>query len=76
MKNNPDDRRDNVDRIQKNIDMTIRNMELGEELISKTSNPRMRQNLIEKNERRRQALRGMRHEIKDEADFQAKNREK
>lgn len=76
MKNNPDDRSDNVDKIQKNIDMTIRNMELGEELISKTPDSRARQSLIEKNERRRQALRGMRHEIKDEADFQTKNKDK
>ena len=35
MKNKPDDRRDNVDKIQKNIDMTIHNMELADELIEK-----------------------------------------
>ncbi len=76
MKNNPDDRRDNVEKIQKNIDRTIRNMELADEMISKTSDPKAKKDLSEKNERREQALRGMRHEIKDEADFQEKNKER
>ncbi len=69
MKPKPDDRSDNVDRIQKNIDMTIHNMELADEFIDKTSDPKTKEALEEKNERRRQALDGMRHEIKDEAEF-------
>jgi small acid-soluble spore protein (thioredoxin-like protein) len=63
----PDDRSDNVERIQENIDMTIRNMELADELIEKTSDPKQKESLIEKNKRRRDALSGMRKEIRDEA---------
>lgn len=73
MKSKPDDRRDNVNRIQKNIDMTIHNMELADEMISKTDDQKTKKDLKEKNERREQALTGMRHEMKDEADFQDKN---
>lgn len=66
-KNKPDDRRDNVDRIQKNIDMTIHNIELGEEMISKTDDQKLKKELTDKNERRREALNGMKREIKEEA---------
>ena len=67
-KHNPDDRSDNVERIQENINDTIRNMELADEMIDKTSDSKTRKDLKEKNERRRDALEGFRHEIKDEAD--------
>ena len=69
---NPDDRKDNVPRIQKNIDMTIHNIEAAEDMIAKTSDGKMKKTLSEKNERRRDALDGMRHEIRDEADAQKK----
>ncbi|MCX7714303.1 MAG: small acid-soluble spore protein Tlp [Clostridia bacterium] len=72
MKNKPDNRKDNVKRIQKNINMTIHNMELADDMIAKTVDEKTKKALIDKNERRRQALSGMRHEIKDEADAQAK----
>ncbi|KOA18708.1 small, acid-soluble spore protein Tlp [Clostridium homopropionicum DSM 5847] len=67
MKNKPDDRRDNVDRIQHNISNTIHNIELAEEMIAKTDDNKMKNTIEEKNERRRDALKGMREEIKDEA---------
>ncbi|EJO5349365.1 small acid-soluble spore protein Tlp [Clostridium botulinum] len=67
MKNKPDDRRDNVDRIQYNITKSIQNCELADEMIAKTDDDKMREELKEKNERRREALKGMREEIKDEA---------
>ncbi len=67
MKNKPDDRKDNVDRIQYNIDRTILNCELADEMIEKTDDPKMQQTLKEKNERREEALQGMRTEIRDEA---------
>lgn len=67
MKNKPDDRRDNVDRIQHNISNTIQNIELAEEMIQITDDKKMKNTLIEKNERREEALKGMREEIKDEA---------
>lgn len=74
MKSNPDDRRDNVRRIQRNINHTIQNMEAAEEMISKTSDPKLKRALEEKNERRRASLDSLRKEIKDEADFQARNK--
>lgn len=67
MKPNPDDRSDNVDRIQRNIDMTIENIHRAEEMIATTPDQKMKQVLKEKNQRREQALEGMRHEIRDEA---------
>ncbi|WP_251860000.1 small acid-soluble spore protein Tlp [Clostridium sp. Marseille-Q2269] len=67
MKNKPDDRRDNVDRIQYNIDKTIQNCELADEMIAETDDKKMKKTLIEKNKRREEALHGMREEIKDEA---------
>ena len=63
----PDDRSDNVDKIQFNINHTIRNMEAAEELIAKTDDRNMKKDLEDKNERRRDALQGMREEIRDEA---------
>jgi small acid-soluble spore protein (thioredoxin-like protein) len=63
----PDDRSDNVDKIQFNIDKTIQNYNLAEEFIAKTDDERMKKELEEKNERRLDALSGMRDEIRDEA---------
>lgn len=67
MKSNPDNRADNLDRIQHNIDMTIDNIHRSKEMIEKTSDQKMKQTLKDKNERRMDALGGMRNEIKDEA---------
>ena len=63
----PDDRKNNVERIQKNIDMTIHNIEAADDMIAQTSDSKAKHDLQAKNERRRQALDGMRKEIKDEA---------
>ncbi len=63
----PDDRRDNVEKIQFNIDNTIKNYNLTEELISKTDDDKKRKELIEKNKRREESLKGMKEEIRDEA---------
>jgi len=67
MKSKPDDRSDNVEKIQKNIDHTIQNIEAAKEMIAKTDNEKMKKELIEKNEKRREALHGIKEEIKDEA---------
>ncbi|MDS0524487.1 small acid-soluble spore protein Tlp [Clostridium sp. SHJSY1] len=67
MKIKPDDRSDNVDRIQNNISNTIKNIHLADELIEKTDDENTRRELSEKNDRREEALKGMRSEIKDEA---------
>lgn len=74
MKSKPDDRRDNVEKLQKNINHTIQNMELAEDMIAKTDNEKTKQELQDKNQRRAQALDSMRGEIKDEAEFQKKQR--
>jgi small acid-soluble spore protein (thioredoxin-like protein) len=67
MKNKPDNRENNVDRIQNNINKTIQNMELADELIAKTSDEKTKKEFKDKNDRRERALDGMRDEIKDEA---------
>lgn len=63
----PDDRSNNVDRIQDNITMTIQNIHRADEMIEKTSDNKMKNELKEKNRRRQDALKGMRSEIRDEA---------
>ena len=59
----PDDRRDNVDKIEYNIGKTIQNMELADEMMHLTDDEKMKRQLKEKNERREDALKGMRKEI-------------
>ncbi|OQB16020.1 MAG: Small, acid-soluble spore protein Tlp [Firmicutes bacterium ADurb.Bin193] len=73
MKNKPDDRSDNVEKIQRNINWTIHNMELADEMIEKGSNEKMKKELEKKNERRRAALESMRNEIADEARAREQN---
>lgn len=69
MKNKPkpDDRRDNVEKIQFNINHTITNHRLTEEMIEKTDDPKTKKELKEKNKRREESLKSMREEIRDEA---------
>ena len=50
----PDDRSDNAARIQKNINMTIHNMEAADEMIAKTSDQKQK-GADGENERRRRA---------------------
>ncbi len=63
----PDDRRDNVDKIQDNIDNTIRNYRLAEDMIELTDDEKTKKDLQEKNKRRLESLEGMKEEIRDEA---------
>jgi len=67
MRSKPDNRKDNVERIKRNIDSTLQNIELADEMIAKTSDDKTKKDLSEKNKRREKALGGMRHEIRDEA---------
>lgn len=69
MKNKPkpDDRRDNVEKIQNNIDNTIKNYRETERMIAITDDEKSVKDLREKNERRKQSLEGMKSEIQDEA---------
>lgn len=63
----PDDRSDNVERIQENINNTVKNIRLANEVIEKSDNPQEIENMIERNKRRKVALDNMRCEIKEEA---------
>lgn len=72
----PDDRSDNVERIQDNITMTIQNIHRADEMIKKTSDSKMKKELEEKNNRRQNALKGMRSEIRDEALYEKQTNSK
>ena len=67
MKNKPDDRSNNVDRIQHNISNTIENFHLTEEAIEETDDRKTKRTLEEKNDRRQDAINGMKSEMKDES---------
>lgn len=64
-KPNPDDRSDNVEKLQQMIHDTYENIAEAEEHLEWASGED-RENIIEKNERRRRAIEGFRDEIKDE----------
>ncbi|MRG85285.1 small acid-soluble spore protein Tlp [Salinibacillus xinjiangensis] len=62
----PDDRSDNVEKLQQMVHNTIENMEEAEETAQYASG-HDRADIEAKNERRRESLDAMRNEIKDEA---------
>ncbi|GIN59760.1 small acid-soluble spore protein Tlp [Lederbergia ruris] len=62
----PDDRSDNVEKLQEMIHNTIDNMEEAEATME-FSDGEQREKISKKNEKRRQSLEGMREELKDEA---------
>ncbi|HHU89733.1 MAG TPA: small acid-soluble spore protein Tlp [Clostridiaceae bacterium] len=72
MKPKPDDRRDNARKIRNNIKNTIENIELAEDMIDNIDNEKTIHDLKAKNERRREAVEGMRQELKDETRNQFK----
>jgi small acid-soluble spore protein (thioredoxin-like protein) len=72
MKPKPDDRRDNARKIRKNIENTIENIELAEDMINNIDNQKTIHDLQAKNERRKEAVEGMRQELKDETRNQYK----
>ena len=63
----PDDRTDNVEKIKFNIDNNIINYRKTEDAIKLAEDDKQRQELEEKNQRRDEALKGMRKEIRQEA---------
>lgn len=67
MRKKPDDRSDNVEKIQKHIDDTVQNIDAAEEMIALSDNPKTIRDLKAKNRRREAALESMRAEIRDEA---------
>jgi small acid-soluble spore protein (thioredoxin-like protein) len=62
----PDDRSDNVEKLQDMVQNTIENIEKAEETMQFAS-PEERERIREKNRRREEAIAAMRAEIKDEA---------
>ncbi len=69
----PDDRSDNVSRIQNNIDNTIANYRETEDIIKITDDEKQKKDLEEKNKRREQSLKSMKKEIRDEAQDRKNN---
>lgn len=63
----PDDRSDNVEKLQEMICNTIENMEEAEESMAFTDSEEQRQMIEEKNQRRRESIDAFRAEVKDEA---------
>ncbi|NBJ69909.1 MULTISPECIES: small acid-soluble spore protein Tlp [Clostridia] len=62
---NPDDRSDNVEKLQEMVQDTIQNIEKAHETMQFSSGEE-KEAIKEKNKRREQAIEGMRQEIKDE----------
>ncbi|RTQ92878.1 small acid-soluble spore protein Tlp [Lysinibacillus telephonicus] len=65
-KPNPDDRSDNVEKLQSMVQNTIENIEAAEETMA-FSSPEEKAKIQAKNEKRKHAVEGFREEIKDEA---------
>lgn len=66
----PDDRSDNVEKLQEMVQNTIDRLEESEEYLSEHAeelSPEEIRAITAKNEHRRESIRGMRNEIKDEA---------
>jgi small acid-soluble spore protein (thioredoxin-like protein) len=66
----PDNRSDNVEKLQNMVQNTIENMEEAEEYLEEYAdelNPSEAEAIREKNKRRRQSIEGFRSEIRDEA---------
>jgi small acid-soluble spore protein (thioredoxin-like protein) len=66
-KPNPDDRSDNVEKLQSMIQNTIENMEEAEASLELANDDTHRAQIEAKNERRRESIDAMRAEVKDEA---------
>ena len=65
--NKPDDRRDNTEKIAKNIKSTQRNMEAANEMIAEGVGDKTKADLEEKNKMRAEAIPGMRREMEEES---------
>jgi small acid-soluble spore protein (thioredoxin-like protein) len=66
----PDDRSDNVDKLQEMVQNTIGNLEESEEYLNEFADQlpeQEKQAIHDNNENRRASIEGMREEIKDEA---------
>ncbi|MDQ0243124.1 small acid-soluble spore protein (thioredoxin-like protein) [Bacillus fengqiuensis] len=64
---NPDDRSDNVEKLQSMVQNTIENIEEAEDSLAFAESEEQRQQIKEKNQRREESIQAMRSEIQDEA---------
>ncbi|KIL34755.1 hypothetical protein SD71_17035 [Cohnella kolymensis] len=65
----PDDRSDNVEKLQEHVQNTVENIDESEEYLAMRGDEvgsQERQAIIQNNENRRESLEGMRDEIRDE----------
>ncbi|MDF2556581.1 MAG: small acid-soluble spore protein Tlp [Bacillales bacterium] len=69
----PDDRSDNVEKLQGMIEHTLENVSESKEALSE-SNAEERRRIHDKNLRRMDSIKGFRAEIADEIEFQKKNK--
>lgn len=65
-KSNPDDRSDNVEKLQDMVQNTIENIEKAEETLAFASGEE-KARIEQKNQRREESIQAFREEIKDEA---------
>ncbi|MEA1961926.1 MAG: small acid-soluble spore protein Tlp [Bacillota bacterium] len=65
MKQTPDDRRDNADKIQQHLENTLENIELTEETIAVSNDKNTKERLKDKNKKRKDAIAEMRQETQD-----------
>jgi len=70
----PDDRSDNASKIKEHIKNTEQNIEAADEMISVTSDEKTREELIERNKRREEALEPMEREMEQESNYQKINK--
>ncbi|WP_099158199.1 small acid-soluble spore protein Tlp [Virgibacillus ndiopensis] len=68
----PDDRSDNVEKLQDMVQDTIQNIEKAHDTIQFSSGEE-KEKIEAKNKRREEAIEGMRREIKDEANHNEQN---
>jgi small acid-soluble spore protein (thioredoxin-like protein) len=66
-KPNPDDRSDNVEKLQDMVQNTIQNIEEADDSLEVATGEQRRQ-IKEKNQRREESIEAFRNEIQDEAD--------
>ena len=72
----PDDRSDNVDKLQEQVVNTIENLEATHDTLQNEDLPEeQRQEILAKNRRREEAIAGKREEIKDEYSFQQQQKQ-
>jgi len=72
----PDDRSDNVDRLQEQVVNTIENLEEARETLRNDDLPEdQREMILAKNRRREEAIRAKREEIRDEYEFQERQKD-